>query len=293
MTGALEFAMLAALAGDKSLADAPCPLCAPAAGNPKKRVLRIWREAPDFATWSCARCGEHGWASERGARRPDRAEVIRRMRQAEAHHQAEAASRTKRALAIWERASHIAGTLGEAYLARRGLRLGEDMGHALRFVPALYCTATESRVAALVALFRDIRTDEPRAVHRIYIAADGSKIGRFMLGPVKGAAVKLDADAEVTHGLFAGEGVETCLAARQLGFRPAWAMGSKGGIAALPVLPGVEAIGVLGENDAASAEAIEAVRSRWQPAGREVLVLEAEAGDINDALMRGPRREAA
>ena len=44
-----------------------------------------------------------------------------------------------------------------------------------------------------------------------------------MLGVVAGAAVKLDAAGEA---LAIGEGVETAMAARQLGLRPVWAVGS-------------------------------------------------------------------
>ena len=55
-----------------------------------------------------------------------------------------------------------------------------------------------------------------------------------MLGPVRGAAIKLDGDAEVAEGLHIGEGLETCMAARALGFKPVWAVGSAGGIQTFP-----------------------------------------------------------
>ena len=56
------------------------------------------------------------------------------------------------------------------------------------------------------------------------------------MGPVGGAAIKLDADEDVLGGLHIGEGIETCMAARMLGLRPAWALGSAGEIAKFPVL---------------------------------------------------------
>ena len=68
-----------------------------------------------------------------------------------------------------------------------------------------------------------------------------------MLGRARDAAIKLDADENVTLGLHIGEGVETCLAAWLAGFRPVWALGSAGAIATFPVLSGIEAITVLGE----------------------------------------------
>ena len=62
----------------------------------------------------------------------------------------------------------------------------------------------------------------------------GEKLDRRMLGVAAGAAIKLDADDAVTHGLAIGEGIETCLTARQLGLRPVWALGSAGAIAPSP-----------------------------------------------------------
>ena len=70
-----------------------------------------------------------------------------------------------------------------------------------------------------------------------------------MLGPVRGAAIKLDGDAEVAAGLHIGEGLETCMAARALGFKPVWAVGSAGAIRTFPVLPGIEALSILRETD--------------------------------------------
>ena len=58
-----------------------------------------------------------------------------------------------------------------------------------------------------------------------------------MLGVVRLAAAKL---APVTNTLAVAEGVETALAANMLGYGPAWALGSAGAIASLPVLPSIE-----------------------------------------------------
>src|SRR5207253_852128 len=102
-----------------------------------------------------------------------------------------------------------------------------------------------------------------------------------------GAVVKLDSDDAVTFGVTIGEGIETCLAARQIGFRPIWAVGSAGAIATFPVLPGVDALTILAEADdrGANARAVEACAARWHAAGREVLlVTPLFGGDVNDAL---------
>jgi hypothetical protein len=54
--------------------DLPCPECGPrcrAPSNRARKVLRIWRQERDFATYSCARCGLHGWAGQQqGGFRP-------------------------------------------------------------------------------------------------------------------------------------------------------------------------------------------------------------------------------
>jgi hypothetical protein len=58
-----------------------------------------------------------------------------------------------------------------------------------------------------------------------------------MLGVVSGAAMMFDGRVEST--LTIGEGAETVLAPRQLGFAPAWALGSVG-IGRFPVVPGID-----------------------------------------------------
>jgi hypothetical protein len=133
--------------------------------------------------------------------------------------------KTERALKIWNEASEVNGTLAEQYLRRRGLDLPDD-DHALRYFSP--CPFADTTYPALIALFRDILTNEPRAIHRIALAPGGILIAKRMLGRVAGCAVKLDADENVDQGLVIGEGVETMIAARMRGLRPAWAIGSAG-----------------------------------------------------------------
>jgi integrase len=67
---------------------------------------------------------------------------------------------TPRALDIWREAGDPRGTLVEQYLvSERGLQLADDIaGDVIRFHPALYYEGT--RVGGMVALFRDIVTNE-------------------------------------------------------------------------------------------------------------------------------------
>jgi hypothetical protein len=188
-----------------------------------------------------------------------------------------------RAIEIWSDARDPRGSLAETYLASRALILPDGIFHVLRFHPS--CPWGRERIPALVALFRDIVTDEARGIHRTALSPDGQKIDRRMLGTAAGAAIKLDEDAEVSAGLVIGEGVETCLAARQMGFRPVWALGSVGAIYNFPVLPGIGALTILAEIGDASTQAIEKCGRRWCHAGREVIIAEPTLGsDLNDAL---------
>jgi putative DNA primase/helicase len=195
------------------------------------------------------------------------------------------AARIAWALRLWDEAREPRGTVVEQYLGGRRLELSDDVARrALRFHPAL--RSAGGTTPGMVALLRDVRTDRPCGVHRTFLSAEGGKLGRAMLGRARGAAVKLSADDTVTLGIVVGEGIETCLAAWALGFRPVWALGSATAIAGLPTLPGVEALTILGEIDesGANARAAEACGRRWIAEGAEVSLVEPDAGDLNDVL---------
>jgi hypothetical protein len=196
------------------------------------------------------------------------------------------------ALRLWREARDPRGTIVEARLRRRGIEIDTAVaGRVIRYHPALWHRDTRQRLPAMVALFRRIVDDEPVAIHRTFIGADGRKLGdRMMLGPVAGCAIKLDADEDVTQGLFLGEGIETCLAARQMGFHPAWAAGTSVLIEKFPLLAGAEALTILGEVDTrfTNLKAAQAVERRWREVGREVFYTIPQLGkDLNDALVGG------
>ncbi len=241
-----------------------------------------------------AACRDHvarllGIASERGLRAV--AQQPERPAEAAAAHRDCDAEKVRRALAIWRESTDPTGSVVEHCLASRRLNLTRDLTCAPRFHPACpwrdEASGSLIRVPAMIAAFRNIVSDEITGVHRTRLSPDGQKLGRRMLGIAAGAAIKLDGDTAVTHGLVVGEGIETCLAARQMGLRPIWAMGSVGGIATLPVLAAVDALTFLEEtgDSGASARAIEQCGARWHSAGREVVVVRPRVeGDLNDAL---------
>jgi putative DNA primase/helicase len=210
-------------------------------------------------------------------------EAAKRPRSEDDHH------RIERAVAIWHKAQDPRGTLAQIYLnVHRKLDLDDDLaGGVLRFHPACPWrnenTGKTDRVPALIAAFRSIDDGTITAIHRIALNSDGSKLGRRMLGVVHRAAVMLD---PIGTELAIGEGIETGMAARQLGVQPTWALGSTGGIAGFPILEGVKTLTILGETGAASREAIHFCGRRWRRAFRRVSIVMPEIGnDLNDELM--------
>jgi putative DNA primase/helicase len=194
----------------------------------------------------------------------------------------------ERARGIWDTSVSPAKTIVEVYLwQERHLDLTPDIcGSVIRYHPECPWgdkpTGKVFRAPCMVAAMRDVETDEIVAIQRTRLSPVGQKIDRRMLGPAAGAAVKLDANDAVTHGLCIGEGVETCLTARWFNLRPCWALGSKSQIAKFPVLSGVESLTILAEPEA-EAEVRECA-ARWHGAKREVLINRPIGGsDLNDS----------
>jgi hypothetical protein len=203
--------------------------------------------------------------------------------------------RIERARAVWDESTDPRGTLAERYLRSRALALGDDVaGKVLRYHSSCPWrdedTGATIRVPALVAVFRSVDDDAVMAIQRVALTAEGAKIARRMLGIVHRAAVKLDQAGNTLH---VGEGVETMMAARQLGLAPAWALGSAGMVARFPVTS-TGHLRICGERDEASARAVELCTRRWQAAGRKVQVVLPTVGkDLNDELQHGDHQSRA
>jgi putative DNA primase/helicase len=194
------------------------------------------------------------------------------------------------AFQIWSESISARGTIVEThYLRSRRLALPDQADDLLRFHPS--CPFGKgTRYPCMVALYRDIRSNEPKAIHRTALTADGTKIDRKALGPKSSCAIKLISDENVSQGLTIAEGIETALAGMVLNFRPTWALGDAGSIAKFPVLPGVECLTILVDNDSSGtgqASALECSR-RWTGMGHEVfrVVPTAVGADMAD-IIRG------
>jgi putative DNA primase/helicase len=196
----------------------------------------------------------------------------------------EALPRSDYAMRIWDETVEPVGTLVARYLEGRKLVL-PDCADALRFHPS--CPfGPKTRVPCMVALYRDICTNQPCAIHRTALTADGQKIDRKVLGPKRGCAIKLTPDEDVTTGLTIAEGIETALAGMALGFQPTWALGDAAGIKNFPVLSGIECLTILVDQDATGRAAAMECSRRWTVAGREVfrVVPNSDGADIADVV---------
>jgi putative DNA primase/helicase len=171
---------------------------------------------------------------------------------------------------------------------------GEAANETVRFCPA--CPFGTEGFPAMICLVHNIRTNEPQAIQRTALTQGGTAIKRngktfrMTLGPMAGGAIKIDPDERVEQGLCIGEGLETCLAGRQMGYAPVWALLSAGGVAQFPVLLGIDGLTIFGENDqrGQNETAIRACAEQWLAAGKEVLTAWPMTGnDLNDELKGG------
>jgi hypothetical protein len=179
-------------------------------------------------------------------------------------------------LALFEEAADSDHPLVRAYFA--GRKLDVPSTEDIRFHPQVPFGGPYRLRPCVLALFRDIVTNEPRAVQFTALKPDGSKISRLTYGSWKGCAIKICADEEIEHGLVIGEGLETCLAGMRLGYAPAWSVHNDIGIRDFPVLPQIEALTILVDADEEDPktrrrpgqDAALECSARWCAAGRQV-----------------------
>jgi putative DNA primase/helicase len=229
---------------------------------------------------------------------PEQVEAARRREKEAADDEAD---RISKALAIWGQAQ--AGPDNSPirlHFERRGITCPpEAAGTAIRWHSQ--CPFGKgARVGAMVALVRDVLTNEPRAIHRTAIDSEGRKLshlgenGRLAYGPTGGGAVKFTPDEDTFGCLGAGEGIETTLSLRntpEFGPRsPVWALLNASQLAALPALPGIECLWLAVDHDEAGIGACETTSARWLAAGAETFLVRPTQykRDLNDVAKRAP-----
>ena len=188
--------------------------------------------------------------------------------------------RVESALRLWHEAEDPRGTRVEHYFKHNELVLDDSLAvHVLRFhrrCPFGKDEAGETLfMPCIVALFRDIHTDQPKGIHRLALTDnDRNSVDKKMLGRCGGCGVKLDDDAEVTYGFNVTEGIGTALSVRAAGIRPIWALGSAKAVGTFPVLNGIDALTIYANNDkSGTGENVASIcERRWHAAGREARV---------------------
>jgi hypothetical protein len=145
--------------------------------------------------------------------------------------------------------------------------------NAVLFHPAVWHPMERRAYPTMVAVITDIYTAEPISLHFTFLKSDGTgkadiERPRLYLGGHRKSSgvVRLTPDDELTHGIILGEGLETCLS-YALEFSGIWACLDTGNLGNFPVLPGIEGVTVLIDNDDAGHRAFAAVRDRYRGAG--------------------------
>lgn len=252
-----------------------CPLC----GYPAALVLT---ERNGRALAWCASCQDS--AGLAALMRGDDAEY--KPRTVDEDVQRNTRRKQARAIALWEGALSVPGTLAAIYLTARALP-GLIASAVLRFAPS--CRHPETAdCPALLALVLDA-AGQPIAIHRTYLRRDGTGKADVLppkasLGPVWGGAIRLD---PLSDELVIGEGIETAAAAGVLIGLPAWAALSAGNLATGLMLPSeVRAVVIAADPDAPGEAAALTAARRWQAEGRHVRIARPDrtGADFNDIL---------
>ena len=182
----------------------------------------------------------------------------------------DAAAKSARALALWDRS--CARGLVAVYLAARGLPTLASSA-ALRFNGDTRHPGGGT-LPAMVALVQDV-AGNPVAVHRTYLRPDGAgkaavEPNKASLGPIWRGAIRLHPVAEE---IVIGEGIETSAAAGVLLGLPSWAALSAGNLAkALALPPEVRRVVIAGDHDEPGRLAAKEAAMRWKAEGRVVRV---------------------
>jgi hypothetical protein len=233
----LDFESLISLVGDRyGEIDVACPECGPSRRTPSNRerkVLRVWRDQPDFVTFHCVRCGLKGHARRHGAHADiDLVEVARLKAEAAARDADYVRQQQRKARGMWSMAVPIVGTPAEAYLRSRGICC--DLPATLRFLPP----SKPEHHPAMIAAFGLAEETEPGrlsitgdvvSVHLTLLRPDGSgkanvDPNKIIVGPSMAMPIVLAPPNDLL-GLAITEGIEDALSVHQASGLGAWAAG--------------------------------------------------------------------
>jgi hypothetical protein len=272
--------------GKLGVNDVSCPFCGPerrSPANQRRRVMRVWRLDPAFATFHCARCGESGHVRDSSAARVDPAALKRAKREAADREREATAERLGKARRLWSRRRPLAGSIGETYL-RQARRYGGPLPATLGFLPA-----RGGHGPALIAAFGmpeepefgqlRIADDAVQAVHLVRLAADGlARVEKISVGPVAGSPVVVAPVSDLL-GLAVCEGLEDAASVHEMTGLGCWA---SAGASHLPALADsvpdyVESISIFSDGDAAGELHSAELAARLRARGFEVVVVKARS----------------
>jgi hypothetical protein len=198
---------------------------------------------------------------------------------------------------LWASARPITGTVAETYLAARGL--AGCRSPALRYLPHHRHAPTGTVWPALVAAVTDPRTGRLQAIHRTYLARDGSakapvEPAKMTLGPTAGAVIRLS-EPQPGKPLVIGEGIESTISGALILKCPAWAAIAAGNLARIILPPAVVEVVIAADNDPVGQREAERAAQRWAAEGRRVRIAtpNTAGSDFNDLLQRTGAREVA
>lgn len=288
----ISFSALAQFAGHQlGVHDIPCPVCGPdrrSAINRRRKVLRVWRSTPSFASYHCARCGLDGHARQDGTPAPEPAALAKARTSAAQFAAATTEAKREKAQWLWRQRRPIAGTVAEKYL-RECRQYGGPLPPTLGFLPARGDFAP-----AMIAAFGIPEEVEPNVlaispaavmgVHLTRLKADGSgKAGtdkdKIMIGAPGGAPMVLAAAGDMA-GMAITEGIEDALSVHEATGLGAWAAGSASLLSALAaVVPDwMQCVTIVGDDDAAGRKHSQELASGLEARGFEVRLVVLQAG---------------
>ena len=241
-----------------------CPACGPSRSTNEKRrrkVLKIWRNKPNFASFACGHCGLGGYAADADElARMDPTKLDRLKTEAAERDRISSAERLQKANWLWSQRLPIAGTDAETYL-REARGYGGPLPGTLGFLPgrgdhppgmiAAFGMASEPEPGVI-----RIRLEDVRGVHITRLAPGGSgKAGgdgpdKIMIGRSLGSPIVL-APANDLLGLAVAEGIEDCLSVHEATGLGAWAAGAASRLPAMAgALPSyLESVTIMVDDD--------------------------------------------
>jgi hypothetical protein len=260
----LDLAIIDRLTNGKiGTVDVACPVCGPERRSPvnqRRRVLRIWRIDPSFATFNCTRCGEHGHVRSGDHVHVDRVALARARAEAAERDRQSSAERLSKARWLWSRRKPIINSVVETYLRDMRCYDGTFPG-TLGFLPP-----RGQHGPAMIAAFGIAREIEPGClrildgdvvgVHITWLKPDGTgKIDtkpKIMIGTSIGSPIILAPPNDLL-GLAITEGIEDALSVHDATGLGVWAAGCASRLPALAnAVPNyIEAITIYSDADTA------------------------------------------